>query len=79
MIVTNAELEPEDPTRTERAIEAARVLIAGHPQGAIRRIMLYAIVIPAVLVASTGGTVGLAAAIVANACVTLLALTDQLA
>lgn len=33
----------EEPTREERIEATAREVIAGHPQGAIRRIILYVI------------------------------------
>lgn len=40
-MVTIAEEPAPEVTREERAAEAARVAIAGHPQGAVRRIILY--------------------------------------
>jgi hypothetical protein len=39
-VVTNAESE-ETPTKQEKAEGFARNAIAGHPQGAVRRIILY--------------------------------------
>jgi hypothetical protein len=69
-VVTNPDAIDAPPTREERIEEAARTLIAGHPQGAVRRIVLY--VIAFVLVVSP-------LPVLAVAPLALLALTDSLA
>lgn len=43
-MVTNAETAEGPPTKEEKAEGIARSVIAGHPQGAVRRIILYVIV-----------------------------------
>ena len=64
---------PEEPTKEARAKTAARILIAGHEQGVVRRIVLYLVVAVALITApALVAGVGLAALI-------LLATTDQLA
>lgn len=40
-MVTNAEQPEAEPTRAERAEASVRMAVAGHPQGAVRRIILY--------------------------------------
>lgn len=47
-MVTNPEHEPDPPTTEERAERALRVAVAGHPQGAIRRIILWCILFAAI-------------------------------
>ena len=69
-MVTNPEAEEAPPTREERIEEAARVLIAGHPRGAVRRIILYLLAF-ALIVSPLPG--------LAVAPLALLALTDALA
>lgn len=71
--------EPEQ-TVAERAVPVLRNVIAGHPQGAVRRIVLYVIGAASIVAsASVGGGLGLILAVVAVIAVLLLALTDQLA
>jgi len=69
-MVTNADAPQAEPTRSERADEAMRTVVAGHPQGAIRRIVLYTV---------TFGLVVSPVPVLAVIPLTLLALTDQLA
>jgi hypothetical protein len=72
-------LPEEDKTPVERAEPIIRSAIAGHPQGAIRRIILYVLVASAVLLsASLDGLAAIIFAIVAVVALLLLALTDQL-
>jgi hypothetical protein len=75
-VVTNAEdtLNDED-SKQVRVEHGIRYLIAGHPDGAVRRIILYGIVAVAV---GAGSVSGIYAAI-AIAALLLLALTDQYA
>lgn len=68
-MVTNPEEPEAPPTMEERFEGAARVLIAGHPQGAVRRIILY--VLTFVLVVSPIPAVAILP-------LSLLALTDDL-
>ena len=83
-MVTKAELDPKIeggllPDKAERAMRSA---IAGHPQGAIRRIVLYVTTCIAILVAvlvQAPIAVSVAALSVAFAALLLLAVTDQLA
>ena len=82
-MVTTAELDPkleEDITYDlQRAVRSA---VAGHPQGAVRRIVLYAVVTIAFVVAVLAPAptaVGIAALAVALTALLLLAVTDQLA
>lgn len=48
-MVTNAE-EPEVETTADKAEGLARIVIAGHSQGAVRRIVLYAVLALAIAV-----------------------------
>lgn len=75
MVTTPDGIDPDATTPQEDAARIARSLIAGHPEGAVRRIVLYwlalvslvvAIFLPPVLVVTASALV-------------LLALTDQLA
>lgn len=61
--------EPE-PTVSERAEPVLRSAIAGHPQGAVRRIVLYVV---------AGALVVSPVPVLAIVPLLLLALTDQLA
>lgn len=74
-MVTNPEEEPTEPTAAERG---ARSVIAGHPQGAVRRIVLYLVAVTGLALASTVGleTLGLFVGLIA---LMLLAATDRLA
>ena len=75
---TNADLDEVETTRT-KAEHTVRSAIAGHPQGGVRRIVLYLIAYAAVLVAYAApdllAFIGLTWALLAF---TLLATTDQL-
>ena len=74
-MVTLAEEEVIETT-TDKAEAAARNVIAGHPQGAVRRIVLYTVIGVSFAACLLGATpfalVGLAATV-------LLSSTDQLA
>lgn len=74
-MVTTPEPAEEPKTRVtivrEQAETAARVLIAGHEVGAIRRILLYVIAALALVVGDLATPLGLAALM-------LLATTDDL-
>lgn len=78
-MVTNAEVE-ELETREEWAESLARTVIAGHPQGAVRRITLY-VILAALTVLGIGidGVVGLGLGALALVVLMLLAMTDSLA
>jgi hypothetical protein len=69
-MVTNAEPEEEEQEPETRVEEAVRAVVAGHPQGAVRRILLYLLVI--LLVISPFPLLALLP-------VVLLGLTDSLA
>lgn len=75
-MVTTPEPEKPEPTREERLEGVGRNLIAGHPRGAVRRIVLYAIVYAAI--GALGGTMWFFS-VIGMVALTLLALTDQLA
>jgi hypothetical protein len=75
-MVTNAEdtlIEVDSPA--ERVEHGIRYLIAGHPDGAVRRIILYGIVAVAVGVGSVSGIYSA----IAIGALLLLALTDNYA
>lgn len=73
-MVTNPEGENAEKRDARSALEAAaRTGIAGHPSGAVRRIVLYAVTLVGLLV---GGTAGVAVGAVA---LLLLLATDSLA
>lgn len=80
-MVTNAEKEEVETTR-DRAEGLVRSAIAGHPQGAVRRIILY-VILGVALVAEfmLGGVPAVAGALCGAGVATLilLAMTDQLA
>jgi hypothetical protein len=79
-MVTLAE-EPEVETTKDKAEGAVRSAIAGHPQGAVRRILLYVAVVIAFLALvlfPTSDLVAAMASVVGVASVLLLAVTDQL-
>lgn len=72
---------PDDPglSLEDQAEAFARTVLAGHPQGSVRRIVLYLVEVVALLTAvSFGGALGLLFAIIAVVAALLLALTDQL-
>lgn len=73
-MVKNAEVDP-GLTREDQAEMFARTVIAGHPQGAMRRIILYFVA----FVSLTIGFVVPAALAVTAGALTLLVATDQLA
>lgn len=71
--------QPEDETVADRVMPVVRSVLAGHEQGAIRRIILYVVAVTGVIAAvGVGGGLGLLLAIVAVIATLLLALTDQL-
>ena len=75
-----ATLPEDDPTLNGEIDEGnywqLREIVAGHPQGAIRRIILYVIVAVALL---ADGTVGILAGGIGLVALLLLAMSDQLA
>lgn len=68
-MVTTPEAPEAPPTKTDKAEQAVRVLIAGHPAGAVRRLALYAVALVGVLLWPPLAAVALL----------LLAATDKLA
>lgn len=77
-MVTNAETEERDDEqgmRLEQIEAGMRSLIAGHPQGAVRRIILYCAAMLLVGLAPAFGTV---VAVPALVVIMLLATTDVL-
>lgn len=74
-MVTTPEAQPTGPTREERVEEVARIIIAGHPFGAVRRILLYVLMFTAMGVSYYVPPL----IVVALAAGILLATTDMLA
>lgn len=71
----NPDAEAEEETRVDRAASVARLVIAGHEQGAVRRIVLWVL-----LFGFIGGTTVFPVLVLPAIIVALLlALTDQLA
>jgi hypothetical protein len=71
--------EPE-PSGAERVETGIRTVLAGHPRGAIRRIVLYlVVVIFSIAGIGIGGTLGLILGAISIGALTILAATDQLA
>ena len=66
----------DEPTPAVRVESGIREVIAGHPQGAVRRIILYAVLGLDLVVTGALPLVGLGAGVVL---IVLLAATDQLA
>lgn len=78
-MVTNAE-PVEEAQPHERLVEATRLIIAGHPQGSTRRIILYSVLgVSALAGIALHGVVGLVFGGIALVALLLLAMTDQLA
>lgn len=77
-MVTIAEQEEEAPPEAETLI---RNIIAGHPQGSVRRIALYVTVALSLVLAATAAPMAISAAALAVGltALLLLATTDQLA
>ena len=79
-----ATLPEDDPTLNgeidDNNHERLREIVAGHPQGAIRRIILYSVV-GAAMVASIGidGVAGIIIGTIGMISLMLLAMSDQLA
>jgi len=73
MVTNDTGKNEEDEARQVPSF--VRTAVAGHPQGAMRRIILYTVVFVALGV-SPAGLVG--GAVIGIAALTLLALTDQL-
>lgn len=82
MVTTPEEIE-EPPTRLEQVredVEAfTRIIIAGSPVGAVRRIVLYLVIGIALLPLATGGPAGIVVGGVGLIALLLLAMTDHLA
>lgn len=68
----------EEPTQADKVESVAREIIAGHPQGSVRRIALYVVAFIAFALAAYT-PLGTLAFIVGAAAVILLSSTDQLA
>jgi hypothetical protein len=84
MVATLPEDEPqptEAEVRRDKLEAAARMVIAGHPQGAVRRIILYVVLVSCIgLLYALGGVPAAAGALVGSLIAALLlALTDNLA
>jgi hypothetical protein len=76
-VVTNPQAVEPEPSRNERVV---RDVIAGHPEGAVRRIVLYLVLGVAALGGiALDGIVGLVFGGIALIALLLLAMTDQLA
>ena len=78
-MVSNPE-QDEQETKADEVEAAARVIIAGHPQGAVRRIVLYIVLALCVFIGIVAdGPVGLVSGGFALVALLLLSMTDQLA
>jgi hypothetical protein len=73
-VPTTRNMPEPKPTRSERYEELARVVIAGHPQGSIRRIALYLCLFTAIGACAVTPL----AVIPASVFAALLVATDQL-
>lgn len=79
-MVRNPDEEEVEETRLEHAKFAARLAIAGHEQGAVRRIVMYtALGIIVLGLAASAGVPGMIAGGFALMLLMLLAMSDQLA
>lgn len=80
-MVTTAEGEDPGLSLADQAEMFAREVIAGHPQGAVRRILMWSGIAAAILVLAVGvgGVVGAVLGVVGMLLVMLMAQTDSLA
>jgi hypothetical protein len=77
-LVTNPDAEPVEPTAPERAEAGLRYVIAGHPAGAIRRILLYLVAAVALFMLGASTPLGIIGGGLGLIALLLLAMSDQL-
>lgn len=79
-MVTNPEQKEDEESAHEEAEEFIRTVVAGHPQGALRRIVLYLLLGAFMMIGVyVDGGLGILSAIFGLTALLLLAMTDQLA
>lgn len=73
-MTTNAEEEPPPPDRRDIATRALRVAISGHPDGSVRRILLWCALVTSIALGMFVAQVTVLAILLAG----ILAMTDDL-